>query len=187
MNSGFRCCMHLVHFRPNIFIISLQAQLHFTSIFSGQTYLVMNPWGLAEGSHFKMFLVSHTKYHQKCCFYCCLDFCISRNDCGIMSPQIFTLWAELHHVKSASFFSLIFPTMLIIELIREENLFQNEIIFITSFIKWSSCFWCKAKAVLDFPASTCWSFNAWTLRNSAKIWNRKRFLFSSEVDIPSHD
>ena len=64
MKSGFRCCMHLVHFRPNIFIISLQAQLHFTSIFSGQTCLVMNPEGLAEGSHFKMFLVSHTKYHQ---------------------------------------------------------------------------------------------------------------------------
>ena len=63
MNSGFRCCMHLVHFRPNIFIISLLAQLHFTSIFYGQTCLiVMNPWGLAED--FKRFLVPHTKYHQ---------------------------------------------------------------------------------------------------------------------------
>ena len=32
------------------------------------------------------------------------------------------------------------------------------------------------KAVLDFPSQICWSFNAWTLRNSLKIWNGKSFL-----------
>ena len=135
------------------------------------------------GGEFSFSLASY-KVSSKRCFYCCLAFVFSLNDCGIMRPQILTLWAELHHVIMSAGFS---PTMLIIELIRADNLFQNKIIFITSFIKWSSRFWCKAKAVLDFPASTCWSFNAWTLRNSAKIWNGKRFLFSSEVDIPSHD
>ena len=37
-------------------------------------------------------------------------------------------------------------------------------------------FWCepwKANVVLDFQPPTCWFLNAWTLRNSLKIWNGK--------------
>ena len=156
--------MHLVHFRPNIFIISLPAPFHFYQM--STRFQNRSKWG--------GFIVPFA------CFWWLNDIVADFIVCSFKDQ---TVWPEYLQGfppcqiflsspkwKYSSFSDHLFSMLnhLIISII---TLSQNIPLDVNT-----------EKGCVDFHAPTCASFNAWTLRNSLNILmgNMLPLFFSSQ-------